>query len=311
LTLRRRTVWRVVLAVATVAAVVVLGRRLAGADLGDRLRSADAAWVTASVLASVLPVLGNVTSLVALTPGRLPVVRTAAVQLATSFVNLVTPASAGGVALNMRYLHRRGVPGAAAVTTVGVVQSSAGLVTLVLVAVLLATSGQVREIGGLVPWQVPAAVVAVLVALTLVLRLWPAARDWCSRRLLAPLRSSWPPLRATLSDPGRLTAAVLGHLVTTLGFTTTLWCAVHAFGGSAPLSLLVLVVVGSSAVAGAVPVPGGIGAAEAALVAGLVTVGVDPTTALSAALLHRLVTFWARVPLGWVVLLLLRRSGDV
>jgi uncharacterized membrane protein YbhN (UPF0104 family) len=38
---------------------------------------------------------------------------------------------------------------------------------------------------------------------------------------------------------------------------------------------------------------------------------VDPATALSAALLHRLVTFWARVPLGWVLLLLLRRSGDV
>ncbi|WP_308469925.1 lysylphosphatidylglycerol synthase transmembrane domain-containing protein [Kineococcus rubinsiae] len=309
--MRWRTVWRVVLAVATVAAVVVLGRRLEAADLGDRLRSAQGWWVTAAVLASTLPVLGNVTSLVALTPGRLPVVRTAAVQLATSFVNLVTPASAGGVALNMRYLHRRGVPVAAAVTTVGVVQSSAGLVTLVLVAVLLLTSGQVREIGGLVPWQVPVAVVAVFAVVAVVVRSWGGARAWLRRRVLAPLRASWPPLRATLSSPGRLTAAVLGHLVTTLGFTLTLWCAVHAFGGSAPLGLLVLVVVGSSAVAGAVPVPGGIGAAEAALVAGLVTVGVDPTTALSAALLHRLVTFWARVPLGWVLLLLLRRSGDV
>ncbi|WP_338073775.1 lysylphosphatidylglycerol synthase transmembrane domain-containing protein [Kineococcus siccus] len=309
--MRRRTVGRVVLAVATVAAVVVLSRRLEAADLGERLRSADGSWVALAVLASTLPVLGNVTSLIALTPGRLPVLRTVAVQLATSFVNLVTPASAGGVALNMRYLHRRGVPVAAAVTTVGVVQSSAGLVTLVLVAGLLLTDGQVREIGGLVPWQVPAGLAAVLAVLALVGRFWPTARAWLVRRVLVPLRASWPPLRATLSHPGRLTAAVVGHLVTTLGFATTLGCAAQAFGGSAPLSLLVLVVVGSSAVAGAVPVPGGIGAAEAALVAGLVTVGVEPTTALSAALLHRLVTFWARVPLGWVVLLLLRRSGDV
>ncbi|NAZ82589.1 hypothetical protein GTR02_12235 [Kineococcus sp. R8] len=311
MTVRRRTVGRVVLAVATVAAVVVLSRRLEAADLGERLRSADGSWVALAVLASTLPVLGNVTSLIALTPGRLPVLRTVAVQLATSFVNLVTPASAGGVALNMRYLHRRGVPVAAAVTTVGVVQSSAGLVTLVLVAGLLLTDGQVREIGGLVPWQVPAGLAAVLAVLALVGRFWPTARAWLVRRVLVPLRASWPPLRATLSHPGRLTAAVVGHLVTTLGFATTLGCAAQAFGGSAPLSLLVLVVVGSSAVAGAVPVPGGIGAAEAALVAGLVTVGVEPTTALSAALLHRLVTFWARVPLGWVVLLLLRRSGDV
>ncbi|MGI4895922.1 MAG: lysylphosphatidylglycerol synthase domain-containing protein, partial [Janthinobacterium lividum] len=78
-----------------------------------------------------------------------------------------------------------------------------------------------------------------------------------------------------------------------------------------PWALLVLVVVGSSAVTAAVPIPGGIGASEASLVAGLVAAGVEPSAALSAALLHRFLTFWVRVPAAWVALLLLRRRSIV
>ncbi|NAZ88132.1 lysylphosphatidylglycerol synthase domain-containing protein, partial [Kineococcus indalonis] len=110
-----------------------------------------------------------------------------------------------------------------------------------------------------------------------------------------------------LTHPGRLALALLGHLAVPLGFAATLAACARAFGGEPATALLVLVVVGSSAVTAAVPVPGGVGAAEAALAAGLVAAGLDAGTALSAALLHRVLTFWARVPPAWVAVLWLRR----
>jgi uncharacterized membrane protein YbhN (UPF0104 family) len=304
-------VWRLVLGVVTVVGVVLLARRLGAADLGTRLQSARLGWVAVAAGLSVLPVLGSTLTLVALTPGRLPFGRTASVQLATSFVNLVTPASAGGLALNVRYLNRRRVPTASAVAVVGIVQVTAVLVTAVLVLGLLPIAGRDVNLPGM-PRRV-LIVVAVLVGLVgAVLRCWAPAGAWAARNVLAPVRKTWPSLRATLADPVRGAAVVAGHLTVTLGFAGTLAACVAAFGGSGSLLLVTLVVVGSSAVAGAVPVPGGIGAAEAALTTGLVTVvGIDPATALSAALLYRLVTFWSRVPIGWIALIQLRRAGDV
>ena len=304
--------WRLLLGTLTVLAVVVLARRLGAADLGTRLRAADLGWVAVTVGLSVLPVIGATISLIALTPGRLPFWRTLTVQLATSFVNLVTPASAGGLALNMRYLNRRGVPTASAVAVIGIVQSTAVLVTAVLVVGLLPAVGRNVDLPGPPPWPAVLIALAVLLVIATALHFWLPGRTWVIRNVFRPARKAWPQLRATLADPGRIAAAVAGHLTVTAGFTGTLAAAVAAFGGSGSLLLLALVVVGSSAVAGAVPVPGGIGAAEASLLAGLVTVvGIDAPTALSAVLLYRLVTFWSRVPIGWVALLRLRAQGDV
>ena len=48
------------------------------------------------------------------------------------------------------------------------------------------------------------------------------------------------------------------------------------------------------------PVPGGIGVAEASLAAGLMAYGVPPTIAGAAALTQRLVTFYLPPIWGWV-----------
>ena len=49
----------------------------------------------------------------------------------------------------------------------------------------------------------------------------------------------------------------------------------------------------------AAPTPGGIGAVEAALIAGLTASGIPSGTALSGVLLYRVATFWLPVLPGW------------
>ena len=308
---RVRRVWRVVLVVATVVAVVVLVQRLRGADLGERLRSADPGWLAVAAAVSLLPLFGNVASMVALSPVRIPVVRTSLVWLATSFVNLVTPSSTGGLALTVRYLQQQGLPLAVAATTIGIVQSTSFAVTAVLLVGCLVQAGRDPEGGVSLPWPVLGVAVVVVVLVCALARWWPRARRWATRAVVDPVRAEWPALRRVLTHPRRVVVALAGHLAVPLGFATTLWCCARTVGGDPPLGLLVLVVVGSSAVTAAVPVPGGIGASEAALAAGLVATGMDTGPALSAALLHRALTFWVRVPFAWGALLWLRRRRAV
>jgi uncharacterized membrane protein YbhN (UPF0104 family) len=63
--------------------------------------------------------------------------------------------------------------------------------------------------------------------------------------------------------------------------------------------------------AAASPTPGGLGAIEAALVAGLTGIGVPPGPAVSAVLTYRLATYWLPVLPGWAALRLLQGRGYV
>jgi uncharacterized membrane protein YbhN (UPF0104 family) len=63
------------------------------------------------------------------------------------------------------------------------------------------------------------------------------------------------------------------------------------------------------AVGAVAPTPGGLGAVEAALSAGVVTAGMAGASAVSAVLLFRLATFWLPVPSGWLALRWLQRQS--
>jgi len=62
-----------------------------------------------------------------------------------------------------------------------------------------------------------------------------------------------------------------------------------------------------SAIGQAAPTPGGLGAVEAALIAGLISVGLDKEVAVPAVLLFRLCTFWLPILPAWAVFTRLTR----
>lgn len=66
-----------------------------------------------------------------------------------------------------------------------------------------------------------------------------------------------------------------------------------------------------SLLSGLLPVPGGIGVAEAGLTAGLTAVGVPQTAALAATLVHRMCTYYLPPVWGWFALRWLGRKGFV
>jgi glycosyltransferase 2 family protein len=81
-----------------------------------------------------------------------------------------------------------------------------------------------------------------------------------------------------------------GTLLQKALFAAALSASVTAFGGSLSFGQAVSVNVTVSLLVGLIPVPGGVGVGEAALTAGLTTVGVPAEIAAAAAITHRMVT---------------------
>ena len=118
-------------------------------------------------------------------------------------------------------------------------------------------------------------------------------------------------LIALISSPRKLTEAFVGAVLLNGFYIAALYFAVQAFHGDVGLDAVAVVYLVGMAVGSAAPTPGGIGAVEAALSAGLTSAGMPGSVALSAALLFRIATFWLPVPAGALALRYLQHTGDV
>jgi uncharacterized membrane protein YbhN (UPF0104 family)/tRNA A-37 threonylcarbamoyl transferase component Bud32 len=306
--IRARTVLAV--AGATVGAHVLF-TQLSDVSIGSAVRQAQPAWLAIALLGSAVTYLGAALVLSAFSPTRLPLGRTALVQLASSFVTLVTPPTVGHIGLNIRYLQRAGVPTATAAATVGVSQA----VTVVVTVGMLLACGWLSGVSPSRPSLLPSGdVLAVLLVAAAVLGLAvavPASRHALYRRLQPLVRRTVPQLLAAATDRRRLGTAALGVLILNGGNVLALDASLRAFSTSLALPSLVVVYLVASTVGSAAPTPGGLGAVEAALVGGLTTTGVPVAAALTAVLAFRTATFWLPAPVGWIALVALQRRERI
>jgi undecaprenyl-diphosphatase len=96
----------------------------------------------------------------------------------------------------------------------------------------------------------------------------------------------------------------------TLAYLGAMVASLEAFGSSASFPLVGLLFLTGSAVANAAPTPGGLGAAEAALIAALSTIG-EATIVIPAVFLFGFVTFWLPILPGWAALTYLRQTDRI
>ena len=296
--------------IASVAAVYLLAGELAQASLGSILRSADWSWGAVALGLSALTYVGASLSVSGWVAERLRFVPTLLVQLASSFVTLVTPAAVGGVALNIRYLQRKKIPAPVAAASVGVSQ----VVAFVLHILMLITFAAIAGTGTNAPIRPPVwayFVVIGLVVLAGAVLAIPAGRRTVRARLSPTFGQVLPRLLDVAQRPAKLAEGFGGALLLSGAYILCLAACVRAFGRSVPFAKIGVVYLTGSALGSVIPTPGGLGAVEAALTAGLTAAGVPGGVAVSAVLLFRLLTFWLPVPLGWVAFNYLERHNDL
>jgi undecaprenyl-diphosphatase len=115
----------------------------------------------------------------------------------------------------------------------------------------------------------------------------------------ASLRSSLASLWRVARSPVRLALLFGGSALVTLAYIGGLVASVAAVGASASIAEVGAVYLIASFIAAASPTPGGLGAIEAATIAGLTGIGISSGPAVSAVLVYRLATYWLPVLPGW------------
>ena len=295
--------------VATIFAVYLLTSELARVNLSTLLRTADPRWMLVALALSALTYAGAAWQLSGFVLEKLNFFRTALAQLASSFVTLVTPAAVGGAALNVRYLQRRKIPPAVAAASVGVSQVVAFVLHILLLVIFVAITG--ARSNSLRPPSWAYWVLAGLIGLVLIVLAVPRGRRLLRARLGPALGQIGPRLVAMVQRPAKLAEGVGGALLLSTSYILCLAASVLAVGGHIALTSAAVVYLTGAAIGSAVPTPGGLGAVEAALAAGLTATGMAAATAVSAVLLFRLLTFWLPVPAGWAAFNYLQRRGAI
>jgi glycosyltransferase 2 family protein len=293
--------------VATVAAVYLLAGELARASLSHVMRAADWHWGLVALALSAATYVGATLELSGFVVERLNFIHTLLAQLAGSFVTLVTPAAVGGAAVNIRYLQRRKIPAPVAAASVGVVQVVALVLHILMLIVFVAIAGSADKNPLRPPTWSYFVLAGLVVAAGAVLAV-PAGRRLLRARLAPTLGQVLPRLLEIAQQPRKLAEGIGGALLLTVAYILCLAACVKAFHGSAAFAGIAVVYLTGSALGSIIPTPGGIGAVEAALTAGLVAAGLHGTEAASAVLLFRLLTFWLPVPFGWAALNYLERQ---
>ncbi len=280
----------VMIVVGTIAGYVLLSQ-LTSVDLGNLFSTANWSWVLGAFGFSLITYAGAAWSLSGFVPEKLSFGRTVLAQVAGDFATLVSPPALGAIAINVRYLQKSGLHPALAAASVGVSQVAAFATHIGLLLAFGIAAGTQADFTFDPPiWAVVgvAAVAVILLALLAV----SAVRRLISKRI-GPLIKEVVPRMVTIAQrPTKLLEGIGGILLLNLAYVGVLYACVQAFDGSLSIAVVAVVYLAGATIGQAAPTPGGLGAVEAALAAGLTAAGLDAGLAVSAVLLYRLLTFW-------------------
>jgi len=285
-------------------------------------------WLVAALLLSPFIQTAAAWSTIGATTARLRYFPVLMLQYAVQFFALVLPATAARLALLVRFFQKFGIPAAAALSF-SLLDSVSGFVVQCLLILVIVVGGlpgfttTLATRGGSTSGTEDAGptLLVVLVALVLVSALVVVAVPQLRRRATAVV----PRLRSGLAaqvgsargavgvlrKPAKVATMLGGNLGAQLLQACVLGLCLHAFGETAHFSQLVLINTAVSLFAGLMPVPGGIGVAEAGFTVGLQAIGVPSAIAVSVAITYRLVTFYLPPVWGSAAMRWLRRQEYV
>ncbi|MEV8631039.1 lysylphosphatidylglycerol synthase transmembrane domain-containing protein [Streptosporangium sp. NPDC051023] len=272
----------------------------------NMITSAKWSWTGVAFIAAMLSYVAAALMLRGFVPEKLPLGRTVLVQFAGSFVKLVAPAAVSGVAINTRYLQKRGIPPGQAVASVGASQliGLASHITLLLLFAYITGSSAATSF---TPSRTLVFVLLAVAVAALVIVSVPRLRRLFTARLRSLFSGVIPRLLDVLQSPHKIVEGFSGTLLLTMFFVLCLDASVRAFGGSLSFAAVAIVFLAGNAIGSAAPTPGGLGAVEASLSVGLTLSGLPGEVATSAVLLFRLLTFWLPVLPGWASFTYLQR----
>ena len=295
----QRIKWKnILLASASVVALYVLVPQFSQISIKDLITTAEWKWAIVALVGSALTYFASTALLLSFISVPINWFRTLQAQLAASFATLVTPPTLGSVAVNMRFLSRAGVSSPAAATAVGVSQVVIFFIHLSLLFVFGVVAGTQTDFSFRPP-RITLVVFVIIFALIILSFSITKIRNWIFTKTRPIFSQVGPTLAIIAQQPQRLFMSILASISLNISYIVSFYAALNAFGSDISFATAAFVYLAGSTIGQAAPTPGGIGAVEAALIAGLTASGIPSGTALSGVLLYRVATFWLPVLPGW------------
>ena len=280
-------------------------------EIWEVMQEADWALVGAALVMGHLQYLPQSTAVMFAVPTKLPFGPLVALQAASQFITLAIPSSAGRVAMNAAFLHKFGVPVTVAIAQ-GAIDGFSGFLVqaVILIAVLL--TGEV-DLGleidpSTVPWLVLLGILALIIA-AIVIVIFTVEK--VRSRIVPILKDAWSALSAVLKEPSRAIGLLTSNFIFWNVLGLTLWFLALAVGADVSYGVALFIAAGTNLFAGFMPIPGGIGVAEATMTALLVALGVDQSIAFAMTMVYRLFTFYLPAFEGFFTTRWLERNGYI
>jgi uncharacterized membrane protein YbhN (UPF0104 family)/tRNA A-37 threonylcarbamoyl transferase component Bud32 len=262
-------------------------------DLLDTLKTADWAWVVVVALFTQSAQVSYAFTTIGSVDEKIPLGPAILMQYAVSFTNMVLPTGAASTLMNIRFLQKQGT-GVAVATSSGVLCGLSGtfaqFTLFIVTALVIGQSLDLGEIGGGGDNALILLVVIVAAAVIGAVVFVPKLRKLVTEKVWPQVRAGMHNLWSVFTTPRKLFLVAGGSFGAQLVNACGLAAALAAYGGHLPLSQVLFVTTGAGFISSVVPVPGGIGVAEASLIAGLTAFGISPEIASAAVITYRLFT---------------------
>lgn len=276
-------------------------------DSIDALQRANLLWVIAGTLVFFLSTvsLGIQYLLLAFHPIKL--YTTIRVQIAGLFVSKLLPGSLGTISLNYYFLYKNHHKG----TEAGTVMAVNGITTniafnfLILFALFLSNDAVNAAVSDAsIPFTSIIFVLSLLLlAISLIIKYTGLKHR--IRRILIELKNN---ILSYKNRPMSLIWAIILNGFSTFCSVFALYASAHALGVNIGATQAFVAYVLMNVAVGALPTPGGIGAAEAGIYTALTVLGIDSVSALSVTVLFRFITYWLAMLVGYISFASLRKD---
>jgi uncharacterized membrane protein YbhN (UPF0104 family)/tRNA A-37 threonylcarbamoyl transferase component Bud32 len=274
---------------------VILGQIGSISALLDTIANADFAWVVVCALLTQTTQLAYACTTIGSVEEKVPVGPAVLMQYAVAFTNLVLPTGAASTVMNIRFLQKQGCSIAVA-TASGLLCGLSGTVSQFVLffatAWVVVGTGAVDDVAGSgnddgKVWLLVVLVVAIVIGIVTAV---PRFRRFTRTKVWPQILHGAQDLWHVVTTPRQLVLVLGGSFGAPLLNALGLGAALLAYGTHLSYGQLVLTVTGAGFVSSLVPVPGGIGVAEASLIALLTAFGVSPEAASAAVVTYRLFT---------------------
>jgi uncharacterized membrane protein YbhN (UPF0104 family) len=293
---------KIVTLVLLLVAIVAVFTQLNFDEMLTTIRTANPWWALASLGLGVVSWLGSALAFGIFIPRQKRKGHWAGIvgtQAVASFTAVSMPTAAGPLTVNTLFLRKIGFDNTSAIATSTTDTVAEFATTLLMFLVLGLFTGR-NGLENALPGKTILIVVGVLAAIIALVMLVPPWRRWVVAKWGKPVKEYGRQILELFSHPKTLAISALGSVIQNTTLAAAFWVCLLAFGYRLDFIVTLFLFLLSNAIGSAVPTPGGLGAVETVVSVTFMGVGVPSSTAVSATLLFRLMTYWIRMLLGYI-----------